>query len=149
MRLPYVSDPPPTACAEDEAIVQRTRDRRAPRPLQPLDLTLLHSTPITDGWNSFIGAIRTRTSLDADVREIAISRVAFVNKAWYEWESHSPLVVEAGVDPSVLDILRQPEFPAKPDGLNAKQWAVLLYTDEMTRNVQVRDETFALLRCGL
>ncbi|KAK5987482.1 hypothetical protein PT974_11612 [Cladobotryum mycophilum] len=145
MRLPYVSDPPPTSSPEEEAIVQRTRDRRAPRPLQLLDLALLHSAPVTDGWNSFIGAIRTRTSLADDIREIAISRVAYVNKAWYEWNHHAPLVVQAGVDPSLLDALKQDELSEKPAGLNDKQWAVLLYTDEMTRNVEVKDETFALL----
>jgi len=33
-----------------------------------------------------------------------------------------------------------------PAGLTEEQWAVVCYTDEMTRNVQVRDETFARLR---
>jgi alkylhydroperoxidase family enzyme len=33
-----------------------------------------------------------------------------------------------------------------PEGLTEKQWAVVCYTDEMTRNVQVRDGTFARLR---
>jgi alkylhydroperoxidase family enzyme len=33
-----------------------------------------------------------------------------------------------------------------PAGLTDKQWAVVCYADEMTRNVQVRDETFARLR---
>ncbi|UKZ62816.1 uncharacterized protein TrAtP1_004051 [Trichoderma atroviride] len=45
MRLPYVADPPPVQTTEDAAIVQRIRERRAPRPLQALDLTLLHSPP--------------------------------------------------------------------------------------------------------
>jgi alkylhydroperoxidase family enzyme len=33
-----------------------------------------------------------------------------------------------------------------PAGLTERQWAVVCYTDEMTRNVQVRDGTFARLR---
>jgi alkylhydroperoxidase family enzyme len=33
-----------------------------------------------------------------------------------------------------------------PAGLTERQWAVICYTDEMTRNVQVRDGTFARLR---
>jgi hypothetical protein len=34
----------------------------------------------------------------------------------------------------------------RPEGLSEKQWAVVCYTDEMTRNVQVKDETFEVLR---
>lgn len=30
--------------------------------------------------------------------------------------------------------------------LSEKQWAVLVYSDEMTRNVRVKDETFAKLK---
>ncbi|PTB64213.1 hypothetical protein BBK36DRAFT_1178644 [Trichoderma citrinoviride] len=136
MRLPYVPDPPPASTPQDAAIVQRIRDRRAPRPLQALDLTLLHSPPVADGWNSFLGAIRTRTSLAADVRELAISRVAVCNKAWYEWAHHAPLAVQGGVSEQALDV----------GLLSERQWAVLVYADEMTRNVQVKDETFALLK---
>jgi alkylhydroperoxidase family enzyme len=42
--------------------------------------------------NSFLGAIRTGTTLSTAVRETAICRVAVLNKAWYEWESHSPIL---------------------------------------------------------
>jgi len=81
MRLPYVANPPPTPGpdSEEQAIVNRVTARRAPRPLQALDLTLLHSPNIADGWNSFLGAVRTKTSLPDDVREIAICRVAVCN----------------------------------------------------------------------
>lgn len=79
MRLPYTSNPPPATDPETAAIIARVQARRSPRPLQALDLTLLHSPPVADGWNSFLGAIRTKTSLEDDVREIAICRVAIVS----------------------------------------------------------------------
>lgn len=87
MRLPYVDPSSPEAFTtpEEKAIVERVEARRAPRPLQPLDLTLLHSPSVADGWNSFLGAVRTKTGLKDDVREIAICRVAIINQAWYEW----------------------------------------------------------------
>ncbi|KAK2595145.1 hypothetical protein QQS21_007171 [Conoideocrella luteorostrata] len=149
MRLPYVPNPPPFSTREDAAIVKRMQDRRAPRPLQSLDLTLLHSPPLADGWNSFLGAVRTKTSLGADVRELAICRVAVCNRAWVEWNHHAPLAVAAGVSKEALEAVKQEgELYGlkKPDQLNESQWAVLLYTDEMTRNVQVRDVTFAKLK---
>jgi alkylhydroperoxidase family enzyme len=152
MRLPYVADPPPTSNAQDAAIVQRIQARRAPRPLQPLDLALLHSPPVADGWNAFLGAVRTRTTLAADVRELAIARVAVVNRAWYEWAHHAPLAVEAGVaEEAVLrGVVRDEaaiglgawEEKGKGAGLGERQWVALVLADEMTRNVQVGNETF-------
>ncbi|KAH6610822.1 4-carboxymuconolactone decarboxylase family [Trichoderma cornu-damae] len=147
MRLPYVADPPPTQTAEDAAIVQRIRDRRAPRPLQALDLTLLHSAPVADGWNSFLGAVRTRTSLSDDVRELAISRVAVCNCAWYEWGHHAPLAVQGGVSADAMEAVKRDALGERPEGLlSEKQWAALVYADEMTKHVQVKDETFEVLR---
>ncbi|KAK4237462.1 AhpD-like protein [Achaetomium macrosporum] len=152
MRLPYVANPPPASSPEEEAIVQRIQARRAPRPLQPLDLTLLHSPPVADGWNSFLGAVRTRTSLPADLREIAIARVAVVNRAWYEWMHHAPLAVQGGVSQEGMEVVKREgelvlaDKERPPEGLTEKQWVVLCYADEMTRNVQVRNETFARLR---
>ncbi|KAK3309179.1 AhpD-like protein [Chaetomium strumarium] len=164
MRLPYVTNPPAAASPEEEAIVQRIQARRAPRPLQPLDLALLHAPPLADGWNSFLGAVRTRTSLPDDLREIAIARVAVVNRAWYEWMHHAPLAVAGGVSPEGMEVVKregelvvqlanddndgegkQPT-PPPPAGLTEKQWAVLCYADEMTRNVEVKEETFARLK---
>ncbi|KAK1770953.1 carboxymuconolactone decarboxylase [Phialemonium atrogriseum] len=155
MRIPYVPDPPPTASPEEAATVARIRARRAPRPLQPLDLALLHSPAVADGWNSFLGAVRTRASLAADLRELAVSRVAAVNRAWYEWAHHAPLAVAAGVDEGLVygpgGVVGR-EGPLElgdgeaSEGFSERQWAVLVYADEMTRNVQVREETFARLK---
>ncbi|KAK4144268.1 AhpD-like protein [Dichotomopilus funicola] len=152
MRLPYTPNPPQPTTPEEEAIVARIAARRAPRPLQPLDLTLLHSPPVADGWNSFLGAIRTKTdSVPADLRELAISRVAVVNGAWYEWAHHAPLAVEAGVGEDGMGVVKREGelvlgLKEGVEGLNEKQWAVVCYADEMTRNVKVRDETFARMR---
>ncbi|KAL8418464.1 hypothetical protein RB594_001887 [Gaeumannomyces avenae] len=152
MRIPYIPDPPPASTPEDAAVVARVAARRAPRPLQPLDLALLHSPPVADGWNSFLGAVRTRSSLPADLRELAICRVAVVNAAWYEWMHHAPLAREGGVPEEAMRRQVRAEGPVpavekSPDGLlSDRQWAVLRYADEMTRNVRVSDDTFTLLK---
>ncbi|KUI60587.1 hypothetical protein VP1G_07806 [Cytospora mali] len=137
MRLPYVPNPPPTSTPEDQAIVDRITERRAPRPLQPLDLTLLHSPPVADGWNAFLGAVRTRTLIPADARELAISRVAVVNKAWYEWTHHAPLAVAAGVSEAAMEFVKTAgagagassldvhAAEAERGGLDERLWAVL------------------------
>ncbi|KAI2467391.1 AhpD-like protein [Annulohypoxylon bovei var. microspora] len=168
MRLPYTPNPPLPASSTDAAIVARIAARRAPRPLQPLDLALLHAPPVADGWNAFLGAVRERTSLDARTREIAICRVAVVNAAWYEWGHHAPLAVKAGVGEAAMAVVGRERLvedgvegegegdgekakgEALEAGLSEREWAVLRYADEMTRCVRVSDEVFADLRrvCG-
>ncbi|OWP06121.1 hypothetical protein B2J93_1878 [Marssonina coronariae] len=147
MRLPY-ADPSTITSPEGVAIVERVRARRSPRPLQALDLTLLHSPAVADGWNSFLGAIRTRTSLSDDIREIAICRVAVINEAWYEWAHHAPLAAAGGVSDEGMKVLEQGDLAGKKSGaeLSEKQWAVAHYTDAMTRDVTVKDEAFAELK---
>ncbi len=149
MRLPYIdlNSPNTFTTPQETAIVDRIRTRRAPRPLQPLDLTLLHSPEVADGWNSFIGAIRTKTSLPDDVREIAICRIAVLNEAWYEWMHHAPLAEKGGVGKKGMELLevREPRDDGE-EALSRKQWAVVRYADTMTRDVRVEEGVFDELR---
>lgn len=149
MRLPYAQNPPPTSSEEEAAILERVQARRGERGLLPLDLALLHSFPVADGWNSFLGAVRTRTSLPADLREIAICRVAAINGAWFEWTHHAPLLTETGFRDEALEMLKREDNASDEEVgrlMNKKQVAVLRYTEEMTKNVKVSDETFSVLK---
>jgi alkylhydroperoxidase family enzyme len=151
MRIPYTPNPPPTANEEESAILERVLARRAPRGLIPLDLALLHSFPVADGWNTFLGAIRTRTSIADDIRELAICRVAVVNHAWFEWEHHAPLLKNAGLSDEALRLVENVKGDGPTDielasQLNRAQVAVFKYTDAMTKNVKVPDPVFAELK---
>lgn len=149
MRLPYVPDPPPTSTQEEADILARVQARRAPNPLLPLDRALLHSFPVADGWNSFLGAIRTRTSLPTVTRELAICRVAVINGAWFEWNSHSPILRGGGLSEEGINLVRDTEvdLTANIGGLLSRdQIAVLKYTDAMTKTVTVPDEVFQELK---
>ncbi|OBT47343.1 hypothetical protein VE00_02035 [Pseudogymnoascus sp. WSF 3629] len=148
MRLPYAPNSKDGLDEESAAIYDRIAARRDPRPLQPLDLTLFHSPNVADGWNSFLGAIRTRTSLPDDIREIAICRVAVLNGAAYEWLHHAPLAKNGGVSEEGMKSLGNPDVAGatKREGFSDKQWAVIRYSDEMTRNVKVPEEVFGELK---
>jgi len=88
MRVPYAPPtPPPSSDPSLAAIYSRISARRYPRPLLPLDLALLHNPNIADGWNSLLGAIRSTTTLDPAVVELAICRVAVINCAVFEWDA--------------------------------------------------------------
>lgn len=165
MRLPYTPPTPPgTSSPTTAAAYAQLSARRSPRPLQHLDLTLLHSPPVASGWSSFLGSIRTQTSLPADIRELCICRVAVLNGADYEWEQHVPILREAGVGEGAVEEVRRRKAWRGWDatgegegegedregggcgGLNKMQCAVLAYTDAMTVGVKVSDAIFAELR---
>jgi alkylhydroperoxidase family enzyme len=150
MRLPYIADDPQMETEEDAAIVQRVKDRRGGK-LIALDKTLLHAPAVANGWNSFLGAIRTQTSLPASVRELAICRVAVLNKAWYEWDQHRPLLEESGVlSAEAVESLKERPTSNSKDvraGIfDGKHLAVLEYTDAMTLGCIVPEPVFAQLK---
>ncbi|KAJ9227430.1 hypothetical protein DTO169C6_71 [Paecilomyces variotii] len=171
MRIPYApSEPPEDSDPTTTEIYNRIAARRRPRPLIPLDLALLHTPPVADGYNSFVGALRTKTIVPQSLLELAICRIAVVNDAVYEWNAHAPLALKAGLPPSVLQYAREVSVAElkraatarlaekevdgdvkealERSGAGEVELAVLLYTDEMTVSVKVRDETFDALKKG-
>ncbi|KAG8624397.1 hypothetical protein KVT40_007464 [Elsinoe batatas] len=169
MRLPYApSTPSPSAPQTAKDIYTAIAARRAPRPLQKLDLALLHSPPVASGWNAFLGAIRSQSILpQASIQEVAICRIAVLNRAAYEWDAHSILAVKGedavGAE-GMRAILEGGEFvgeeaggrlrevkerlgkEGREGGLSARQWAVVAFADQSTREVQVDDEVWALVK---
>lgn len=84
--------------------------------------------------------------------------MAALNGALYEWVHHVPLAIKAGVDEKLIEALGYTEdqtgdntqlilSTGKNDGwLSEKQYAVFMYTDDMTRNVKVSDMMFAEMK---
>lgn len=77
--IPYV----PEDLAEPKEIVDAVRKRRGGK-LMNLDRMLLHSPVFAQGWNTFMGAVRTELQVPWKLREIAMCVVAVCNEAWYE-----------------------------------------------------------------
>ncbi|KAH0260942.1 hypothetical protein KCU91_g14316, partial [Aureobasidium melanogenum] len=156
MRIPYAPKEPAADAPEStKAVYERTTERRKPRPLLPLDLALLHNTAIADGWNSLLGAVRSKTSLNPGLMEMAVCRIAVLNKATFEWNAHSPLALKGGLPRASLDLVRTAAvFPVggrektkeEQETFSEEEWAVLCYTDQSTKNVEVEDHVFDGLR---
>ncbi len=127
--------------AEDGPVAELMQARRGGR-LSTLDLLLLHSPPVAEGWNALLGALRSATTLPADVRELVILRVAVLNDAEFEWVAHEPIGRRSGLSDVQLQLLRLPE-PTKGPGWSPLQSAVLAFTDASTRGVAVPDPVFA------
>ncbi|KAJ4349192.1 hypothetical protein N0V95_004775 [Ascochyta clinopodiicola] len=154
MRVPYAPKEAPTE--EARPVYERIAARRNPRPLIPLDLALLHNPSVADGWSSFIGAIRTKTSVPDTWKELAISRIAALNGAVHEWDVHAALAIKAGVSRDAMSVVFETPFIGRGndrqqntsalDKLSKEERAVLEYTDQMTIGVQVEDDVAAALK---
>jgi 4-carboxymuconolactone decarboxylase len=110
--------------------------------LMRLDRLLLHSPPLADGWNSLLRAVREELSVEPAVRELVILRIASVNHAQYEWETHLDPARTAGLSDSAIQAI---STWTSSDLFTPPQRAALAYADAMTRDVVVDDEMFAQL----
>ena len=138
-RLP---DPQADSPDVDQALAQRMLQRRGGALLN-LDKQLLHSAPLADGWNHYMGALRGQTRLDGALRELVILLVAVLNRAPYEFAQHAPVALAEGVSQAQIDAL-----PAWRDCVlfDERTHDVLAYTEAMTLRVQVSDAEFQAVR---
>ncbi len=137
-RLPY----PDLTRADIAPVAERIKAERGGRMLNLYHM-LLHSPPVADGWRAFLTAIRQQCQLGGRYRELAILRVAVLNKADYEFKAHMPFAIKEGVSQGQLEEMRAGRTPAD---FTPAERAVLECTDAMTRDIQVPDAVFAAVR---
>ncbi|KAK3686993.1 hypothetical protein LTR37_019245 [Vermiconidia calcicola] len=145
MRIPYAPSDPTDPTPETQAIYDRIRERRNPRPLIPLDLALLHNPNIADGFSTLMGSIRTKSSLDLAPMELAVCYVAVLNKAVYEWTAHAPLALKAGVEREALEAVLKNDV-RNTDVLSEEEVDVLEFTYQSTKDIEVKDELIEKLK---
>ena len=132
-RIGYPDDSnPEVAALRAQIIAERGK-------LHNLYRLLLNSPPVAQGWLNFLTAIRQKTTIDPAIRELSILRIAIINKADYEFSSHVPFALAAGLTQQQVDAIAQWEGSKL---FSEVQRAVLLYTDSMTRDVHVPDDVF-------
>lgn len=98
---------------------------------------LLNSPSIAGGWESMLTAVRNRTGVPADLREMIILRVAVLNEAAFEFDAHVPHALQAGFPQRKIDALRA---PVPEGGFTEDERLLLALTDRMTRDVKVPSE---------
>jgi len=138
IRIPLVQPGTRPELAEVEARILGERGR-----ISLLYQVLLNSEPIASGWERMLTAVRNRTGVPADLRELIILRVAVLNVAPFEFDAHVPHAEKAGVPREKIEALRQPTLPAIYTPL---ELLVLELTDRMTRDVVVPDAVMDRLR---
>jgi len=124
-------------------LVEAIKARRGGRLLN-LDRMLLNSPVFAEGWNGFIGTVRGGLGISLKLQELAICAVASLNRAEYEFIHHGPVFLRAGGTKAQLDALRDPVNAAS--AFSEPERAVLALAIEMTRNIEVSQETHQALR---
>lgn len=87
-----------------------------------------------------------RCHLDHRLRELAILRVARLTGSQYEWAQHVALAREAGITPEQMESIREWRSSTAFD---ARDRAVLAYTDEVTQNIRVPEDVFGEMAAHL
>ena len=131
-------------CIEEKNVpehAQLVADIRAQRggKVSHLYATLLNSPPVCAGWLHFLTAVRQHTDLPGNYRELAILQVAVLNGAHYEYKSHVPHALKAGITQQQIDAL--PDW-RKSKAFDERMRAVLAYGEAMTRDIEVPDPVF-------
>jgi alkylhydroperoxidase family enzyme len=143
--VPYKSE----QSAEPKELVSAIRARRG-GVLLNLDLMLLHSVPLADGWNGFMRRIRNELTVPPKLRELAICVVAVLNRADYEFHHHVPELIKAGASSAQAEALRSlANSDEVPDAFDSTERAVIQLAVEMTRDIEVSDVTFAAVKAAL
>lgn len=122
---------------EPAALVAAIRARRGGSLLK-LDRMLLHSPPLAEGWNTFLGKVRTELSVPLRLRELVMCVVAVLNGASFEFEHHAPIFIEAGGTPDqakMLGVIGTDAFSLEL--FSALEQDVIALAQQMTRALQV------------
>ncbi len=138
IRVPLVA---PGTRPELAAIESSIREQRGDISL--LYQVLLNSAPLAQGWETMLTAVRNRSSVPPDLREMVILRVAVLNRAPFEFAAHAPVAKKVGVSEAKLAGLRDAE---PGEAFTPLERAVLALADAMTEDVQVPDALFEPLR---
>jgi AhpD family alkylhydroperoxidase len=100
---------------------------------------LLNSPPIAEGWLNLLTAIRQKSLLSGRIRELVIMRIAVINKAEYEFISHTPFALKEGISQQQIDEIAS---WSSSKAFSLTDRAVFAYTDSMTRDVHVPQAVF-------
>jgi len=89
--------------------------------------------------------IRTGSKLDPRLREMAILQVGYLARSPYEYSHHVKIGLEAGVSEADIRAIAD-ETEGRPTKLEPLAKAVLKAARELSRDIRLSDETFAVLK---
>lgn len=142
MRIPDWSE---KAAPRDPALLRSILERRGGK-LINLDRKLLWSEPLARAWNVYLKAVRREFSVSPRLKELAICTVARITGADYEFQHHWPEYVAAGGDDALKSRIMDVDSAATDTAFSDDERLAIRYATVMTRDVNVPDSLFKLLR---
>jgi len=104
---------------------------------------LLNHPRLAGSLNDLLAIMLWHGKLDARLRELAIMRIAWLTASEYEWTQHWRVAQGLGV--SADDLLGVREWPSYK-GFGATEQAVLAATDDVVRDGEVSEHSWAACR---
>jgi 4-carboxymuconolactone decarboxylase len=105
---------------------------------------MLHSPSLANAWFDLNQAVRYGTEIDGQSREIAVIRVAILNKVDYVLQAHGPVyALKEGLTTAQVEAIADWRASSL---FSAKQRSLLAYTDAITREIDVPDAVFNDIR---
>ena len=127
----------------DADLLNAIKARRPGGKLIDIDRVLLKSAPLATGWNELMVRVRQEFSLSLEYRELIMLRVAWLNKAEFEWNVHYPAYLDAGGTAKKAEALR---LSFAPHVFNDTETLLIQLTDQSTRNVVVEENVIGALK---
>lgn len=127
----------------DADLLNAIKARRPGGKLIDIDRVLLKSTPLATGWNELMVRVRQEFLLSLEYRELIMLRVAWLNKAEFEWNVHYPAYLDAGGTAKKAEALR---LSSAPHIFNDTETLFIQLTDQSTRNVVVEENVIGALK---
>lgn len=124
-------------------LLESIKARRPNGELIGIDRVLLRSAPLATGWNGLLGRVRAEFTLDLELRELIMCRVAVLNRAEFEWGVHKPAYLAAGGTEAKCEALRKPQIDPIFD---VRELALLTLTDQSTLDVEVDASVITTLK---
>ena len=100
---------------------------------------LLRSPELGDLAQALGAYARYDSSLSDTLRELAIIMTARHWTAEFEWYAHKAAALEAGLDPAIIEAVREGR---RPDRMESNEAALYDFVDELLRTHRVSDATF-------
>jgi 4-carboxymuconolactone decarboxylase len=101
---------------------------------------LLQSPTLMERIGKTGEALRFDGTLPDRIRELAICVVARETGNQFEWQTHAPLAIKAGIAPEAIDSLAAGR---RPGGLAADEACTVDFVHELMRRHGISDETYA------
>jgi 4-carboxymuconolactone decarboxylase len=142
-RLPYLEPEQ----SSDPELVARLYARVAGwgRPVGHLYTVLANQPAALEAFLGMSRYVRDCSSLDDELRELAVLATAHALDQPYERAHHEPIAIAVGIPPDTVAAIAS----GRTNGLEPLQRAIVSYADQVARRGDVDDDVFEALRDGL